>query len=104
MAAPQRQRDRTPDALTAYLAAVRRTTVPTLDEEIALGRRIAAGEAAAVHELVERHLRFVIRVAKRYRGWRLPMDDLINAGNLGLLHAARRFDPARGVRFLTYAV
>jgi DNA-directed RNA polymerase sigma subunit (sigma70/sigma32) len=64
MAAPRRLlRDSTPDALTAYLAAVRRTRVPTPEEEVALGRRIVGGDAAAVHELVERHLRFVVRVA-----------------------------------------
>jgi RNA polymerase primary sigma factor len=78
--------------------------VPTPEEEVALGRRIVGGDAAAVHELVERHLRFVVRVANRYKGYGLPVADLINEGNLGLLHAAHRFDPARGVRFLTYAV
>jgi RNA polymerase primary sigma factor len=105
MAAPRRiLRDSTPDALTAYLAAVRHTLVPTPEEEVALGRRIAVGDAAAVHELVERNLRFVVRVANRYKGYGLPVADLINEGNLGLLHAAHRFDPARGVRFLTYAV
>jgi RNA polymerase primary sigma factor len=101
----RRVRPRTSDALTTYLGALRHTQVPTPEEERALGRRIQAGEEAAVHALVEGHLRFVVHVAKRYRGYYgLPLDDLINEGNLGLLHAARKFDPARGVRFLTYAV
>jgi RNA polymerase primary sigma factor len=104
MAAPRRiLRDSTRDALTAYLAALRRTVVPTPAEEVALGRRIAVGDEAAVQELVERHLRFVVRVANRYQGYGVPVADLINAGNLGMLHAASRFDPERGVRFLTYA-
>jgi RNA polymerase primary sigma factor len=95
----------TSDALTAYLVALRHTQVPTPEEERALGRRIQAGDEAAVHALVERHLRFVVHVAKRYKGYYgLPLADLINEGNLGLLHAARKFDPERGVRFITYAV
>jgi RNA polymerase primary sigma factor len=85
--------------------ALRHTTVPTPEEERALGRRIQAGDEAAVHALVERHLRFVVHVAKRYTGYYgLSLADLINEGNLGLLHAARKFDPERGVRFITYAV
>ncbi|MFA6111662.1 MAG: RNA polymerase sigma factor RpoD/SigA [Candidatus Latescibacterota bacterium] len=57
-----------------------------------------------VNELVRRNLRFVIRMAKRYRGMGLPFADLIGEGNLGLIHAARRYDPGRGVRFISYAV
>jgi RNA polymerase primary sigma factor len=92
--------------VTAYLVALRRhTTVLTPQEESALGRRIQAGDETAVHALVECHLRFVVHVAKRYTGYYgLPLADLINEGNLGLLHAARKFDPERGVRFITYAV
>ena len=94
----------TPDSLTAYLAEVRRKPVPTPDEEIALGRRIQAGDEKAEQELVERNLRFVVQVAAKYRGYGLPFTDLINDGNLGLIHAARKFDPDRGARFITYAV
>jgi RNA polymerase primary sigma factor len=94
----------TPDSLTAYLAEVRRKPVPTPDEEIALGRRIQAGDEKAEQELVERNLRFVVQVAAKYRGYGLPFTDLINEGNLGLIHAARKFDPDRGARFITYAV
>jgi RNA polymerase primary sigma factor len=93
------------EALTAYLMALRHTQVPTPEEERALGRRIQAGDEAAVHTLVEHHLRFVVHIAKRYAGYYgLSLGDLISEGNLGLLHAAWKFDPERGVCFLSYAV
>lgn len=94
----------TQDSLTSYLAEVRRQSVPTVEEEIDLGRRIQAGDEDALHELVERNLRFVVQVAGKYQGYGLPLPDLINEGNLGLMHAAGKFDPERGVRFITYAV
>jgi RNA polymerase primary sigma factor len=94
----------TPDSLTAYLAEVRRRPVPTPEEEMELGRRIKAGDTEAAHELVERNLRFVLQVAGKYKGSDVPLTDLINEGNLGLIHAARKFDPDRGARFITYAV
>ena len=93
-----------PSSLTAYLVEVRRRSVPTPEEEIALGERVKAGNTGALHELVERNLRFVVQVASKYQGYGLPLADLINEGNLGLLHAAGKFDPERGVRFITYAV
>jgi RNA polymerase primary sigma factor len=74
------------------------------EAEAALGRRIAQGDEPARRELVEHNLRFVVQVALKYQGHGLPLADLINEGNLGLLHAARKFDPARGTRFITYAV
>ncbi len=94
----------TPDSLTAYLAELRRRPVPTQEEEIALGHRIRAGDKEAEQELIERNLRFVVQVAGKYKGFGLPLTDLINEGNLGLIHAARKFDPERGARFITYAV
>lgn len=94
----------TSNSLSAYLVEVRRRSVPTSEEEIALGQRIGTGDTEALHELVERNLRFVVQVASKYQGYGLPLADLINEGNLGLLHAAGKFDPERGVRFITYAV
>jgi RNA polymerase primary sigma factor len=94
----------TSDAVDAYLAAVRRTPLLSPAAEAALGRRIAQGDEQALHALVEHNLRFVVQVALKYQGHGLPLADLINEGNLGLLHAARKFDPARGTRFITYAV
>ena len=94
----------TSSSLSAYLVEVRRRSVPTPEEETALGQRIGTGDTEALHELVERNLRFVVQVASKYQGYGLPLSDLINEGNLGLLHAAGKFDPERGVRFITYAV
>jgi RNA polymerase primary sigma factor len=83
---------------------VRRTPLLSPEAEVALGRRIAQGDEHALHALVEGNLRFVVQVALKYQGHGLPLADLINEGNLGLLHAARKFDPTRGTRFITYAV
>jgi len=105
MATPQRPlRTITADALASYLAEVRRTPLLSPEAEAALGRRIVQGDEQALQELVKGNLRFVVQVARKYRGHGLPLADLINEGNLGLLHAARKFDPTRGTRFITYAV
>ncbi len=105
MAAPRRPlRKITQHSLTSYLAEVRRKPVPTPEEEVKLGRLIQQGNEEALNELIERNLRFVIQVAGKYKGYGLPLADLINEGNLGLMHVARKFDPERGVRFITYAV
>jgi RNA polymerase primary sigma factor len=93
------------DALRAYLRAIARLPRLTPDEERDLGRRIqAAGDEDALRRLVEGNLRFVVSYAKRYRGFGVPFLDLIHEGNLGLMEAARRFDPERNVKFITYAV
>ena len=94
----------TSDSLAAYLSEVRRRPVPTPEEEIDLGRRIRQGDAQAVQELIERNLRFVVQVAGKYQSSGIPVTDLINEGNLGLIQAARKFDPDRGARFITYAI
>ena len=105
MAVPQRPlRPLTSDVLPAYLAEVRRTPCLAPEAEATLGRRIVQGNEHALQELVEGNLRLVVQVALKYRGHGLPLADLINEGNLGLLHAARKFDPTRGTRFITYAV
>ena len=105
MATPRRPlRTITSDALASYLAEVRRTPLLSPEAEAALGRRIVQGDEQALQELVKGNLRFVVQVARQYRGHGLPLADLINEGNLGLLHAARKFDPTRGTRFITYAV
>ncbi len=93
------------DALQAYLRAIARIPRLTVEEERALGRRIKAhGDQDALRRLVEGNLRFVVSYAKRYRGLGVPFLDLIHEGNLGLMEAARRFDPERNVKFITYAV
>ena len=95
---------RHPDILDQYLLEVNRYPLLTAAEELALARRIHAGDAAALDELVQRNLRFVISVAKKYRHRGLSLLDLIEEGNIGLMTAARRFDPDRGVKFISYAV
>jgi RNA polymerase primary sigma factor len=93
------------DALRAYLRAIARLPRLTADEERELGRRIQqAGDQDALRRLVEGNLRFVVSYAKRYRGLGVPFLDLIHEGNLGLMEAARRFDPERNVKFITYGV
>src|SRR2546427_6023459 len=76
-----------------------------VEEERELGLRIQRHrDQAAVTRLIEPNLRFVVSFAKRYRGLGVSFLDLIHEGNLGLIDAARRFDPARNVTFITYAV
>jgi RNA polymerase primary sigma factor len=91
--------------LAVYLRDISRLPRLTADEERELGSRIQRDrDDAAVAHLVEANLRFVVSCAKRYRGCGVPAIDLIHEGNVGLLIAARRFDPSRNVKFITYAV
>ncbi len=92
-----------PPLLTGYLGRISRRTLLTPEEELDLGRRARSGNAQARALLVERNLRLVVSVAKKYRGMGLPFEDLIQEGNLGLMKAAERFDPEMGNRFSTYA-
>jgi len=91
--------------LAAYLREIAKLPRLTIDEERDLGRRIQRDrEEEALARLVECNLRFVVSYAKRYRGFGVPILDLIHEGNVGLIEAARRFDPERNVKFITYAV
>jgi RNA polymerase primary sigma factor len=93
------------DALQAYLRAIARLPRLTVAEEQELGRRVQRdNDQDALRRLVEGNLRFVVSYAKRYRGLGVSFLDLIHEGNLGLMEAARRFDPDRNVKFITYAV
>ncbi|MDE3152073.1 MAG: RNA polymerase sigma factor RpoD/SigA [Gemmatimonadota bacterium] len=92
------------DILDQYLAEVNKYPLLSADDELALAHRIRQGDARALDELVQRNLRFVISVAKKYRNRGLSLLDLIEEGNMGLMTAARRFDPDRGVKFISYAV
>jgi RNA polymerase primary sigma factor len=87
-----------------YLREIRKISLLTPEEEVALARRVKAGDEAAKDELVRRNLRFVISVAKQYAKSSVPFEDLVNEGNLGLIRAAERFDVDRGYRFISYAV
>jgi RNA polymerase primary sigma factor len=93
------------DALQAYLRAISKLPRLTPAQEQELGRRIQRDQdQEALRRLVEGNLRFVVSYAKRYRGLGVSFLDLIHEGNLGLMEAARRFDPERNVKFITYAV
>jgi RNA polymerase primary sigma factor len=94
----------TGDSLNAYIREIAKFRPLALEEEKALGRLIQQGDEEAVQRMVEANLRFVVSYAKRYRGLGLSFLDLIHEGNLGLMEAAKRFDPERNVKFISYAV
>jgi RNA polymerase primary sigma factor len=91
-------------AMRLYLKEISKIPLLTAEEEKALGHRAKAGDKDALQKMIESNLRFVIKIAKKYRPSGLPFLDLINEGNCGLIEAANRFDPDRGVRFTSYAV
>ena len=91
-------------SLGTYLREIARIPLLTPQEEKTISRAAHKGDPAALDHMVEANLRFVVSVAKTYRNRGLSFLDLINEGNLGLMKAARTFDPERGVRFVSYAV
>lgn len=92
------------NSLDRYLREISVYPLLKREEEIELARKAREGDEEAIDELVRANLRFVVSVAKRYQDQGVPLDDLINEGNLGLMRAARRFDERRGVKFISYAV
>jgi RNA polymerase primary sigma factor len=92
------------DILDQYPFEVAKTPLLTPPEEVSIARRIATGDPDAMHELIRANLRFVVSVAKKYQNRGMALTDLIGEGNVGLLTAARKFDPDQGVKFISYAV
>jgi len=92
-----------PNPLARYFGQIGRGRLLTHEEEIDLGRRAREGDKTARSKLIEKNLRLVIPIAKKYRGMGLPFGDLIQEGNIGLMRAADKFDPEKGFRFSTYA-
>src|SRR3954463_16682299 len=98
------QRDDSYDLLNQYLQEIARIPRLTPEREKELGRRVQQNDKTALEELVKANLRFVVSYAKRYRNAHVLFLDLINEGNIGLIHAAKKYDPEKNVKFITYAV
>jgi len=96
-------RDTSRENLRVYLREIARIPLLTREQEVELARRARAGDEAAKAKLVESNLRLVVQIARRYLNRGLPLPDLIEEGNLGLLRAVEKFDGERGTRFSTYA-
>lgn len=92
------------DSLGKYFKEIRKSTILTQKEEIDLAKKIKRGNQNAINRLVNANLKFVVSIAKEYQGQGLPLSDLINEGNYGLIKAATRFDHKKGFRFISYAV
>ena len=99
----QETRDTSRANLAVYLREIARIPLLTREQEAELAGRIRAGEEAAKERLIEANLRLVVQVARRYINRGLPLPDLIEEGNIGLLRAVEKFEPERGTRFATYA-
>jgi len=91
------------DATRMYLSEIGFSPLLTAQEEVYYARRVLQGDAAARNRMVESNLRLVVKIARRYMNRGLSLLDLIEEGNLGLIHAVEKFDPERGFRFSTYA-
>ncbi len=99
--------NRSEESLNKYLNEINRVPMVSMDEEVALGQTIRAGGEKgqqAKDKLVTANLRFVVSVAKQYQNQGVPLTDLINEGNIGLITAAEKFDETRGFKFISYAI
>ncbi len=101
---PARRERAAGDSLNAYVREIAQYEPLAAEKEKELGRRIQQGDQEALKRLVEANLRFVVSYCKRYRNLGIPYLDLIHEGTLGLMEAAKRFDPERNVKFISYAV
>ncbi|HEX6929759.1 MAG TPA: sigma-70 family RNA polymerase sigma factor, partial [Gammaproteobacteria bacterium] len=91
------------DATRMYLGEIGFSPLLTAEEEVYFARRALKGDESARKRMIESNLRLVVKIARRYINRGLPLLDLIEEGNLGLIHAVEKFDPERGFRFSTYA-
>ena len=92
-----------PTSFSLYLREVGRVGLLSAGEEVELARRIQAGDELAREHMIRANLRLVVKIAREYEGFGLPLLDLINEGNIGLMKAVDRFDPAKGAKFSTYS-
>ena len=98
------RRERTAATEARFLDQVRQQPFLTAEEEDDLARRALAGDRAAEERLIRSHLRFVVRMARAYRAYGLPLSDLVQEGTVALIQAIRRYDPNRGARLATFAM
>jgi RNA polymerase primary sigma factor len=96
--------NRDSQTLEKYFNEVSKVELLTPDEEVELTQRIRQGDDKALEKLVKANLRFVVSVAKQYQHSNIPLNDLINEGNVGLIKAAKKFDETKGFKFISYAV
>jgi RNA polymerase primary sigma factor len=92
------------EGVSYYLKQISNLPLISPEEEIELAKKAQEGDKESLDKLIKANLRFVINVAKNYVGYGVPFQELISAGNIGLIEAAKRFDPDRGVRFISYAI
>ena len=90
--------------LSRYFSEIREYPLLTKDEELVLAEGVKNGDRAALNELIESNLSFVVKVSIEYRNLGLPFEDLLNEGNIGLIEAAHRYDASKGTKFITYAI
>lgn len=100
----KRTREIADEPLSIYLREIQKYPLLTKEEEVELARKIKKGSKKSIEKLVSSNLRFVVSIAKMYQDYNVPLMDLINEGNVGLLTAAKKFDEKKGVRFISYAV
>src|SRR4051812_8592122 len=96
--------NRETESLRRYLQEIGNIQLLTAEEEVHLASLVKSGDRKAFHRLVNANLRFVVSVAKQYQHQGLPLSDLINEGNLGLIKAAQKFDASKGFKFISYAI
>src|SRR5687768_2315184 len=96
--------NRDTESLEKYLREINKIQLLTPDEEVQLAVLIRLGNQTALDKLIKANLRFVVSVAKQFQNQGLPLSDLINEGNYGLIKAAKMFDESKGFKFISYAV
>ena len=95
----------TEGSLTLYLQEIKKFPILSINEEYTLAKKFKEnGDTDAAHKLVTSHLRLVVKIAMGYRGYGLPVTDLISEGNIGIMQAVKKFDPDKGFRLATYAM
>ncbi|WP_406022560.1 RNA polymerase sigma factor RpoD/SigA [Succinivibrio sp.] len=99
----KRRNSESTDLLTNYFSSIRRFPLLNSEQENTIGKRAKAGDRSAIDLMITSNLRLVVKIAKNYRARGVPLLDLIEEGNLGLIHAVQKFEPERGFRFSTYA-